>query len=215
MKYISKTGAELHLRLTKESYINGLISWSQLLQRFYALHSLCAPRSYARKYTGNILRLEEFESEDNWSYEGEDQLEFPDRANQPSMFQRSSDSASSVEDVDEDEDEDEDHNFILFYPAGGTGLSDWEFHLYDNDFFPSVPHGHHLGKAQPKLDPYQGWTYRYSEQLEKVPKKKVIALWNDAAFRSAASRAIDYFLEHHPAYLGWRVRNPRRLPKFR
>ncbi len=95
-----------------------------------------------------------------------------------------------------------------------TGLAQWEFHQSDPDFFPSIPHGHFMGRRQPKLDAYVGWIYRGAEQIGREPKKKIIALWNDTTFRDFARVAIEYYIEHFPNYC-WRVADPRRLPRRR
>jgi hypothetical protein len=88
------------------------------------------------------------------------------------------------------------------------------FHRYDDDFFPSVPHGHRKD-ARRKLDAYLGWVYSGSAQQSREPRWKIVALWNEAAFRDLARASIHYFVERHPAYVGWRVRNPLRLPRRR
>lgn len=111
--------------------------------------------------------------------------------------------------------DDEDDVLIYFRAGGRTGLTAWQFHPYDPDFFPSVPHGHHLQKAKMKLDAYLGWIYQRSNQVGREPRWKIIELWNDQQFRVVAADALNYYLTNHPTYRGWRVVNPRKLPRRR
>jgi len=62
--------------------------------------------------------------------------------------------------------------------SGVRGLKEWVFHQYDPDFHPSVPHGHFQRRNQPKLDPYLGWVYRGSKQIDRKPRQAIIDLWN-------------------------------------
>lgn len=94
------------------------------------------------------------------------------------------------------------------------GPDRWDFHPFDNDWFPSIPHGHKKGsKSTVKLDPYLGLTYDGSKLCSKISKNHVVQLWNSEPFREMALRAIEFYLENHPGYKGWRVTNPRRLPR--
>jgi hypothetical protein len=65
------------------------------------------------------------------------------------------------------------------------------------------------------LDVYLGWIYNKSEQQTRMKKGFIIALWNDRKLREFAANAIDYYLNAHPSYGGWRVSNPRQLPRRR
>lgn len=108
----------------------------------------------------------------------------------------------------------EDENIIHFYPIG-TGAEKWEFHPFDDDYFPSIPHGHYLGKKYPKLDPYLGFIYDKNHTQSKMDKKIICALWNNDDFRDMVRKSISYYLNFHPHYKGWRVSNPLRLPQKR
>jgi hypothetical protein len=110
---------------------------------------------------------------------------------------------------------DDEDIYLFFIPSGITGLTSWQFHPFDDDFFPSIPHGHNRKNDGIKLDPYLGWIYRGSRQTAREERRKIVALWNDDGFRRAALLAIDYYLNHHPTFTGWRVSNPRRLPRIR
>lgn len=176
------------------------------MDRLVALRSMCSPTNSSGIAAERILRVEEWDAEDGWEYEGESPSNRRQGNDRPSSFE------SALEYIP---DEDEDSAFLCFFAGTHTGLSNWEFHQYDDDFFPSVPHDHWNGNRQPKLDPYQGWVYKGSKQQWREPKKNIISLWNDQQFREFARVAIDYYLTHHPNYDGWRVVNPMCLPRRR
>lgn len=106
--------------------------------------------------------------------------------------------------------------WLLFIPSGRIAhLSQWGFHKYDQDPFPSVPHGHGRGRRFPKLDPYLGWIHASTKRKSsRLSKKDTRALWNDEKFRDLASAALVHFIQEHPTW-NWRVDNPRRLPRRR
>lgn len=109
----------------------------------------------------------------------------------------------------------EEEKIIHFYPIG-TGADMWEFHPFDNDFFPSIPHGHLNGSPFPKLDPYLGFVYdSHHKQVDCIKRKTIITLWNNDDFREFARKAISYYLNEHKHYKGWRVQNPLKLPRRR
>jgi hypothetical protein len=201
MTYLCHEGARTYLNVSKASFFLGLISWSQLLERLKMLVSSCEQTDPTRNYAQRILRLEEVSADDDWpisenlSTEAQDDTVSPAEAAKQELPE--SDRAVSL------------------IPDGSTGLSNWQFHIYDDDFFPSVPHGHARIGPRQKLDSYLGWVYQSSEQVSREPRWKIIALWNDSAFRLAAGAAVEYFTVHHPHYAGWRVVDPRRLPRRR
>ncbi len=55
----------------------------------------------------------------------------------------------------------------------------WEFHKYEKDTFPSLPHGHNKEKAE-KLDVYTGIIYdiRTRNPIRKVSPKKLLQIQN-------------------------------------
>jgi hypothetical protein len=57
----------------------------------------------------------------------------------------------------------------------------WEFHPYDDDPNPSIPHGHSLDSKH-KLDPYTGLIYEGERVIGKVKKKELERLWKDKRF---------------------------------
>lgn len=207
MKYITREAASLYLHCTKASFMSGLISWSQLMQRLAALRSMCSPSNPAGIYAERMLRLEEWEYNEDWPLESES----PSNIRSPNDH-RPSQFGSVLDYFPDDDDED---RFLCFFAGTNTGLSNWEFHQYDDDFFPSIPHGHWNGNKQPKLDPYEGWVYQKSKQIRREPRKSIISLWNDRQFRIFAKVAIEYYLNEHSHYQGWRVNDPLRLPRRR
>lgn len=206
MRYLTHAAARAFLNTSKSAYLMRLISWSQLMERLVALRDMCRPNNPSGQIADRILRIEEWSSESHWPYDGDSPSNLGQGAQSTSSFGSSLDYPS---------DEDDGDTYLCFFPGTTTGLSAWEFHQYDDDFFPAVPHGHWNGRKQPKLDPYQGWVYQGSVQLRREPKKNIVALWNDRQFREFADIAIDYYLTHHPNYSGWRIPNPRRLPRRR
>jgi hypothetical protein len=197
MTHLSREGAHAYLDISRWCFFVGLISWSQLLDRLAALARLAEPSDSSCTHAQRILRLEEHPPEDDWLNGGQNQ----DVSSEPAE-------TGPAKPPDDD-------GVLRLIPDGRTGLRGWQFNLYDDDFFPSVPHGHaRQGPPPRKLDCYLGWVYHGARQTSREPRWKIVALWNDLAFRRAASAAIDYFIVHHPSYR-WRVVNPRRLPRRR
>lgn len=106
----------------------------------------------------------------------------------------------------------DDHDDYIHFVGGAGELKDWHFRPGDADFFPSVPHGH---RDREKLDAYLGWTYEGSKQTGRLARSSIIELWNIEKFRHQATAAIEYYLTNHPHYNGWRVHDPRILPRRR
>lgn len=199
MRYLSSTAAEVYLRISKRSFLCGHIGWSQLLARLSALRELSAPSSRVSIHAQRILQLEDELVDDDW----------PEGASSKAESRDDQKWSTVMTEHGSADDDDDDH--LLFLPSGNTGLAQWQFHLYDDDPFPAVPHGH---CKRNKLDPYLGWTYERVRQNGREPRWKIVALWNDRKFRAAALVAIDYYMLHHQHH-DWRVDNPRRLPRRR
>jgi hypothetical protein len=102
---------------------------------------------------------------------------------------------------------------VQFFVAGIPGMCVWEFHQYDRDYFPSIPHGDHTSLKR-KLDAYRGWIYERADQVDCEPRKLIVALWNDAKFRQLARKAILFYMAEYPNFQ-WRVPRPLRLPRRR
>ena len=73
----------------------------------------------------------------------------------------------------------------------------WEFHAYDKDFSPSVPHGH-SGKY--KLDVITGAVVDTTTGLivAFLDKKEMERLLKDRKFQSLAITARQFYLENNP-----------------
>jgi hypothetical protein len=194
--YLTQDAAANYLDNVRLSYFVGLIDWSEAMDHLATLRSMCEPRDPASIYAARVQRLEQHEGNDDWpESEG-------GRSPQEQGGLRGNTHVP----------EDGDDSKMYFTPGPGTGMSSWTFHPFDPDFRPSVPHGH---RANQKLHAYQGWIFQASRQVGREPRKNIVALWNDAAFRTMATRAIHYYISHHPSYLNWPVTNPRRLPRKR
>jgi hypothetical protein len=95
----------------------------------------------------------------------------------------------------------------------------WVFHQYDDDFFPSVPHGHLKAKSPVKLDAYRGYAYdtaRGNTPLARENRDFIVGLWRDGKSRVLAHKALDYFVAHPPSFDWWsqrRILHPLRLPR--
>jgi hypothetical protein len=198
MTYIEADAARLFLFNSEAEFLFGFIGRTQFMSRLSCLREVSEPNTVFWAQAQRILAAEEWDESEEWEVE----------AQSPSNETIRSESAleGNVRSANEEQ-----HK--KFLASNATGLADWEFHQYDPDFFPSIPHGHYRGKSQPKLDPYQGWVYRGSKQVRRESRKNIIALWNDQKFREFASIAIDYYLVHFPKYKGWPVPFPRRLPR--
>jgi hypothetical protein len=93
-------------------------------------------------------------------------------------------------------------------------ISKWNIHPFDEDPFPSIPHGHALVNNNLKLDAYLGHIYNKGEWSDRESRNFMISLWNDEKFRNTARSAILYYLEHHPEFT-WKVADPLKLPRRR
>lgn len=199
--FLSREAAQDYLLLTLLSYKYYIIDESIFLERLVVLASVGDPVNGATVFANEILQDHDWPRDDNdWSTDQPEQerSELSDNAGERSAEGQS--------------DDDPDDGIIRLIIA--VGKNDWEFHPFDDDWFPSVPHGHkRSGRPTDKLDPYLGWVYDKSKQSGRLKRKAIISLWNDEGFRNTASRAIDYYLDKHRHYRGWRVSNPRRLPR--
>lgn len=206
MRVLTQRAARDLLHATKVSYFWGMISWTEALDRLLALQRMCANGDPSGVVAARILLLEDWRTERHWADET------PVLESSAQNTGESSVRRVSVSSADDDGDED---GVIQFIPASRTGLQHWTFHQYDADWHPTIPHGHWHGNSTPKLDPYQGWVYEGSAQIRRESRSSIVSIWNDAAFRAFALRAIQYYVDHFPHYAGWRVANPFRLPRRR
>jgi hypothetical protein len=194
---LSSAAADVYLATSSCALALGVISWNQYALRLKFLRDNVEANSNQGKILADFFGTQEATLEDDWPY-GESQ--------------------DLVDEVDESDSRltgtDEEDDFLYFCPRDKTGLTDWEFHLGDADYFPSIPHGHSKSKKPCKLDAYRGWIYKSEKQIGREDRCKIIALWNDERFRAMAACAIDYYLSTFPNF-HWRVGDPRRLPRRR
>ncbi len=196
MTVLTKAAARAYLRCTTIAFRSGYIPWIAFQERLKFLAISCSSDDSSSQYARRILEPEQQEIDDEWFGDEGENVE----------SENSSGVIGSTE-VDED--------FLIYLVVRNLGLSQWHFHQADPDFFPSIPHGHEKGASQPKLDAYLGWVYRNTSQIRRESRKTIIRLWNDDGFRNFARVAINFYLSTHPHYNGWRVLNPRILPKKR
>ncbi|WP_189071138.1 hypothetical protein [Deinococcus radiotolerans] len=79
----------------------------------------------------------------------------------------------------------------------GMSIKKWKFHKGDDDPNPSIPHGHSDSDDRIKLDAYQGYVYKKSEQLGRVSRNSIVVLWNDKEFRKFAREAINAYIDRN------------------
>ena len=199
MKYLNQTAASVYMGLCRESLYFGLIGIDTFLTRIGALRQMCDPESQIWHYANSLLNSEDWGEDPSWlcidetvGNEGKDRVgsDYQNRGyiNDPEI--------------------------LLFMPTSSTGLQDWEFHKGDPDPQPSVPHGHRYKKNAQKLDPYLGYIYSKGVQINRVPRKPIIKLWNLKKFREFALEAIEHYSRQN-SHWRWRVAHPTRLPKSR
>lgn len=75
----------------------------------------------------------------------------------------------------------------------------WEFHAYDDDPFPSEPHGHSLNPYHKyKLDVYSGKVYNFNSRVGKASKKDLERLFEDRKFKQLIKIAKEHSESHKP-----------------
>ena len=209
MKHLSHRAAADFLKATRACHAYGIASRTETLDRVLALRQMCMPTGKAALVAERLLRSEDWPIISDWSAEPEQQQ--PTHAAShllPSRLQRQQTTEAADENFDDAPD--------WFYLASSvSGLAEWEFHPYDIDPYPSVPHGHKKTDQRWKLDAYQGWVYERTRPNHRVPRSRIVALWNDTKFRAFALIAIRYHIDHVPYRRAWPVPNPLHLPRRR
>jgi hypothetical protein len=200
MKYLNQTAASVYMGLCRESLYIGLIGIDTFLTRIGALRQMCDPESQIWHYANSLLNSEDWGEDVLWHYEDESDNKggeeiHPDDSLGETRF--------------------EDPEIFLFMPTSSTGLQDWEFHKGDPDPQPSVPHGHRYIKDMQKLDPYLGYVSSKGKEINRVSRESIVKLWNLKKFRDFALEAIEHFMQQNKSWAGWRVLNPRKIPRRR
>ena len=201
MRYLTRKASKDYFSLSRLSYVCHFIGWTHFLDRLVVLKELTRPKDPIHIRARRILEIEEWVQNTQWADELGDEI--TSKSIKPIVQKASINENTKGGDV------------ISFFIAGISGLQNWHFHQYDDDYFPSIPHGHWEGRKYPKLDSYLGWVYEGSRQIKRERRSLILMLWNDEKFRIFAKTAIEYYLVHHPDYMGWRVSNPLNLPRKR
>ena len=206
MDFLEEAGAYVYLFTSRESLNYGFISVFEYLSRLRHLRQMLPPESLL----GDFILEELF-----WQP--------PDIEKDGFLLDEDSETQGSTVNSEAGENgaswrKDYDDGYLEFLTKSKGVLGDkWMFHQYDNDHFPSIPHGHLNKNKSIKLDAYRGYTcdtLNNNKLLQRETKRFIINLWNNPEFRTFAVRAIDYYLEHFP-YFKWRVRHPKKLPRTR
>lgn len=188
------------LRLTLFAFDHGLIGRTHFEARLDVLRTIANPQDGAAQYAIELLGQMDDRDDPLWPDENGD-----GEGNENDAAGPNETSGTYFDDAD---------HSLAFKIAAGP-LKGWEFHQADDDWFPSIPHGHEHGRKQPKLDVYLGWIYKKDEKIRRVDRASIVRLWNDRNFRDFARIAIKYYLDHFPGYTGWRVADPLILPAIR
>jgi len=201
--YLEREASELYLELSRFYFHADKLSWTHYLDRMLALKRMCEPSDPVYEQAKRILLVEEWNDDEEWPLENDE-----------------GNSASSESDLNESDEGEiqpglrRDKKGYIQFLSRKKGLNDWVFHQYDRDFHPSIPHGHFMGRSQPKLDSYLGWVYQGSKQIKRLSRNLIVDLWNDEKFRHFAQIAIEWYMLEFPSY-NWRVNNPLLLPRRR
>lgn len=91
----------------------------------------------------------------------------------------------------------------------------WKFHAYDDDPFPSVPHGHSVNSVH-KLHVYSGEIYKGKNVWGIIKKKELERLWDDPRFVKYVEVAKQYHEQKQKeANITRRYGHKRRAPRRR
>lgn len=205
MSYLTTEAVDVYLQLTEYNLRSGVLAWSIYLERLQALLRMCNPESHIYSFIKEALLSEDANiEEDDWFDVEENQID-GSKLGSENNITNSNSNQSGIR---------KNRNKNYYYLCLKSGLKEWEVHQYDVDFHPSIPHGHRVTRNNHKLDVYLGWIYEKSKQIDRVPRNKIINLWNDEEFRIVALTAINWYSDKFRDY-GWRVAYPRRLPRRR
>lgn len=195
---LTSAATDMYMATSLVALSLGVLSYEQYLLRLQFVRENAGSDSIQADTVRHILSSQEFEAEEEWPFGEREQTDVD------------GDSSSGPQDSLRPDD----YTTILHFIADNIGLSNWFFHKGDDDFFPSIPHGHAISGRRRKLDAYRGWVYQKDTQVGREPRGKIVALWNDETFRAFASAAITNYALKFPSY-HWRVYNFMRLPRRR
>lgn len=206
MNQLTPDAAEVYFELTRLEFVLGLISWDFAIDRFLFLRDN-APDGELKKRIALICGVDEADAD--WQgHETEVQMEISVEPVIGWWAETIYESGVLFEFPDREP------FCINLVVHGVKGVNQWMFNPFDADFFPSIPHGHHVQKKKQKLDAYLGWIYKNSKQIDREHRCVIISLWNNQSFRIMASNAINWYRRFNPAFQ-WRTTNPLKLPRKR
>lgn len=198
--YLTEESSRTFYTTTMIQFWHGLLSEVELTERLFVLGDLCDPRN---ELLSRVLPSNGIDDTRPTEW-----IDNQHRVSKPKghMIRRKRSSTKTS-----------DMAVQFLTKINGILGSKWEFHPYDDDFFPSVPHGHLQKNKTIKLDSYLGYTFDTSKdncRLKRESRKFIILLWNDDKFRDMARNSVEYYIVHHPNF-NWRVDSPHRLPRKR
>ncbi|RAS91804.1 hypothetical protein A3863_04820 [Priestia endophytica] len=104
-----------------------------------------------------------------------------------------SETEGSIIEKREHEFEQRDNGPVGYRPKYQLRRMKWTFHAYDDDPFPSIPHGHSLdGNVAYKLEVYDGDIYSDGVVHCRLRKSDYERLWNDEKFKELVEKAKKY-----------------------
>jgi len=192
MNKLSSIAAKTFYDITRKTYLLGLLSWEQVIHRLAFLYELTDDLTIREKLffiAGDDIENKTMEESDNGDIDSNPECD----AKTPACPFSSKDCSP------------------LALIVKNIGRKIWNFHQYDHDFFPSIPHGKNSDGVE-KLDVYLGWVYKKSQQVQRVKRREIIFLWNDNKFRKFSLMEIDWYYTTYPLYR-WRVPNPYKIPR--
>lgn len=203
MVFLNDAAATAYFFITRDSINLGFINIFEFYSRMACLFSMLPQNSDFREIISGLLeeapaywKKGEYLTDENNTQENTDEIE---------------EKRAELKFCEPD-----DPNHLCFMTKTKGILGDvWKFRINDDDFFPSIPHGHLKGKNNVKLDSYRGFTYdtlNKNRALNRETRNYIINLWNEDKFRAFAIRAIDYYSSNYPGF-NWRVLKWRKLPK--
>jgi hypothetical protein len=205
MQYFTKEATITYLTLTEVSFNNYLISRENYRERLHLLRQFCNPDEKDTIANIEILISDLIEWERSTNKTEYEYIDIEQKAERTAESDISSNTEISGDNFDPS----------LHFISAKTGkISKWNFHKADDDYFPSIPHGHAIVNDKIKLDAYRGYIYKNGTESDREKRQFIIDLWNDNKFREAARETICYYMKKFPNY-HWRVPNPKRLPRRR
>lgn len=208
MQHFDVAASSTFLLLTELSYNYYLISDEEYLERLFILKELSDP-THADTIQNIDLYINELN--DFFAIESDERPLYSDDV----LFEENFNTSSNDKNIHETFQGNDFDPKIHFITSSSGIISKWEFHKFDRDFFPTIPHGHAIINNKIKLDAYRGYIYKNNKPHTREARQFIIDLWNDKKFRDMARETISYYLKTYPQYQGWTIKNPLILPRRR